>query len=264
MTGLILAATEYGDGPPLAILHGVFGAGRNWAGMARRLAAHHRVIALDLRNHGSSPWAEGMDYALLAEDVRTTMQRLGHRRFALLGHSMGGKAAMVLALTRPPEVSRLVVVDIAPVAYPPRHLAYVRAMRTLDLGAIERRSAADAPLAAAVPDAAERAFLLQNLVFDDGRARWRLNLAAIERAMRALAGFPALPPGAAYDEPALFVAGGHSDYLLPRHEPAIRRRFPGARICRIAEAGHWPHAERPEAFLGLVAPFLSETAGPAR
>ncbi len=252
-----LAAVCYGEGPPLAILHGLFGAGRNWTGVARRLAAHHRVIVLDLRNHGASPWADTMDYAEMAEDVRATLHASGYRRFALLGHSMGGKAAMVEALAHGEEVERLVVVDIAPVAYQPRHLAYVRAMRALDLGGVKRRSDVDARLAPEVADAAERAFLLQNLVFADGRAGWRLNLAAIEREMPQLAGFPAMPPGAAYGGPALFISGGQSDYLRPEHEREIRRLFPNAGIVRIADAGHWLHAEQPDAFLEIVEPFLA-------
>ena len=256
-----LEAFEYGEGPPLAILHGLFGSARNWSGVAQRLAAHHRVIALDLRNHGASPWADTMDYAEMAEDVRATLHASGHRRFALLGHSMGGKVAMVLALADGEAVTRLVVVDIAPAAYAPHHLGYVRAMRALDLGAIKRRAEADARLASAVGDAAERAFLLQNLVFPSaaagGEVRWRLNLAAIERAMPCLVGFPALPPGAAYPGPALFVAGARSDYLRPEHEPEVRRLFPNARIARIADAGHWLHAEQPQAFLDIVQPFLA-------
>lgn len=252
-----LVAVEYGEGPPLAILHGLFGSARNWAGIAQRLAAHRRVIALDLRNHGASPWADSMDYAVMAEDVRETLHALGCRRCALLGHSMGGKVAMLAALKNRDAVERLVVADIAPVEYAARHLPYVRAMRALDLASIRRRGEADAPLAPAIPDPAERAFLLQNLVFDGPTARWRLNLAAIERAMPALGGFPALPPGTAYDGPALFVAGGGSDYLGPEHEPATRRLFPNARIVRIANAGHWLHAEQPRAFLDAVEPFLA-------
>lgn len=252
-----LAAVESGSGPALAILHGLFGSGRNWAGIARRLAARHRVIALDLRNHGSSPWGETMDYPELADDVHATLQALGCRRAALLGHSMGGKVAMVEALLHGEAVERLVVVDIAPVPYAPRHQGYVRAMRNLDRRGIGRRSEADARLAGAIPDPAERAFLVQNLVFQQGEARWRLNLAAIEQAMPQLVGFPAMPPGARYEGAALFVAGGRSDYLRPEHEPAIRRLFPSARIVRIADAGHWLHAERPQAFLDAVEPFLA-------
>jgi esterase len=191
-----LAAVEGGAGSPLAILHGLFGSGRNWASIAQRLAEHHRVIAIDLRNHGASPWAETMDYRKMADDVRSTLRGRGHDRFSLLGHSMGGKVAMVSALEDGAAIERLIVVDIAPVAYAVRHLGYAQAMRELDLTAIKRRSDADAALAPAISDAAERAFLLQNLVLEDGRARWRLNLEAIEREMPRLVDFPTMPPGA--------------------------------------------------------------------
>ena len=252
-----LAALEYGDGPPLAVLHGLFGSGRNWASIAQRLAAHHRVVTLDLRNHGASPWADTMDYAAMAEDVRATLHARGYSRYALLGHSMGGKVAMIAALRHGSEVERLIVADIAPVRYRTRHLPEVRAMRDLDLAGIKRRSEADTRLAPSIPEPGERAFLVQNLVFEDGRARWRLNLAAIEQGMPGLADFPELPPDTAYDRPALFIAGGQSDYLRPEHEPTIRRLFPRAEIARIDNAGHWLHAEQPAAFLAIVEPFLS-------
>ena len=258
---LSLAASESGAGPPVAILHGLFGSARNWASIAQRLSARHRVVAFDLRNHGASPWADTMGYAEMATDVLNALADRGVRRAALIGHSMGGKAAMTAALTAPDAVERLVVVDIAPVAYPLHHLDLVRAMRGLDLGAITRRGEADTALAAAIPDAAERGFLLQNLVLGDGPPRWRLNLAAIERELPALVGFPALPPGAVYAGPALFVAGARSGYLLPEHDPAIRRLFPAAEIIRIADAGHWLHAEQPAAFLAAVQPFLAPMAG---
>src|SRR3954465_6945330 len=211
-----LAATEYGTehtgAPPLAILHGLFGSGRNWASIAQRLAADRPVIAFDLRNHGASAWAGGMQYGEMAEDVLAMLNERGYRRAALLGHSMGGKTAMVAALRDPDMVERLVVVDIAPVTYRPHHLALVRAMRALDLTGIKRRAEADQLLAPAIPDTGERGFVLQNLMFEDGQARWRLNLEAIERAMPVLVGFPAVPDNAVYRGPALFVAGGHSDY----------------------------------------------------
>jgi esterase len=254
-----LAASEYGDGPPVAILHGLFGAGRNWAGIAQKLAAHHRVIVFDLRNHGASPWADTMGYAEMAEDVHAAMASRGHRRYALIGHSMGGKVAMIAALSDP-AVERLVVVDIAPVSYPVPYRAHAQAMRDLDVGVVARRRDADALLAAGVPEAAERAFLLQSLVLGDGPPRWQLNLAALDAALPALAGFPPPPgtryAGSPYRGPALFIAGGKSAYLRPEHEPAIRALFPNAAIARIEGAGHWVHAERPGDFLALVEPFL--------
>ena len=257
-----LAATEYGperdaDAAPLAILHGLFGSGRNWASVAQRLAARRRVVCFDLRNHGASAWSGGMQYGEMAEDVLAALDERGWRRAALLGHSMGGKTAMMAALRDPDMVDRLVIIDIAPVAYPSRHLPLLRAMRALDLSGITRRSEADRLLASDVPDAAERGFLLQNLVFQDGRADWRLNLEAIERTMPDLVGFPSVPDNAVYRGPALFVGGGRSDYLLSEYEPAIRRLFPEVRIERIADAGHWVHAEAPAAFLQIVEPFLA-------
>jgi len=254
---LSLAAAEYGSGPPVAILHGLFGSGRNWASVAQRLTAHHRLIAFDLRNHGASPWAENMDYGEMAEDVRASLKARGHKRFALLGHSMGGKVAMMAALQDPDAIDRLVIADIAPVRYAMRHLGEAQAMRRLDLAGIARRSQADAALAPAVPDAAERGFLLQNLIFENDGVRWRLNLDAIARDMARLIDFPALPEGRAYEGPALFIAGARSDYVRSEHEPAIRRLFPKAEIAHIENAGHWLHAEQPAAFLAIVEPFLN-------
>jgi pimeloyl-ACP methyl ester carboxylesterase len=257
---LELAANEFGSGPPVAILHGLFGSGRNWRSAAQHLAAHHRVLTLDLRNHGASPWAEQMSYGEMVEDLRATLRARGIEHAALLGHSMGGKVAMLMALLHPGEVDRLVIVDIAPAANPPNLLAYIRAMRAVDLHGVKRRAEVDVALAGAVPDPAERAFLLQNLVIDENAARWRLNLEAIEHDFSEIVGFPDLPAGTAYRGPALFVAGARSNYLQPEHEPGIRRLFPEARIIRIEGAGHWVHAEQPQAFLQTVIPFLSGAA----
>jgi esterase len=193
-----LAASEYGSGDAVAILHGLFGAGRNWSGIARRLAERRRLIVFDLRNHGASGWADTMSYAEMAEDVRAAMAVRGHQRYALIGHSMGGKVAMLAALQDPAAVERLVVVDVAPVGYAIPYRAYVRAMRRLDLGTVTRRADADAALATAVADATERAFLLQSLVFEPDGPRWQLNLAALDAAMPAIAGFPALAAGTRY------------------------------------------------------------------
>jgi pimeloyl-ACP methyl ester carboxylesterase len=252
-----LAATEYGTGPPVAILHGLFGSGRNWRSIAQQLAARHRVLAFDLRNHGASPWTDGMSYSEMVEDLGGSLRARGISHASLLGHSMGGKVAMLAALLHPAEVDNLVVVDIAPAPNPPTLLAYVRAMRAVDLDGITRRSEADARLAGAIPDGAERALLLQNLIIDDGKARWRLNLEAIEREFPHILDFPELSAGTAYRRPTLFVAGARSDYIQVRHGPTIQRLFPEARIARLEGAGHWVHAEQPQTFLETVAPFLS-------
>jgi len=257
MAALQLAASEYGTGPPVAILHGLFGSGRNWRSIAQQLAAGHRVLTFDLRNHGTSPWAEGMSYREMVEDLRTSLRARGIAHTALLGHSMGGKVAMLTALLYPAEIDRLVVVDIAPAPNPPALLAYVRAMRAADLHGVKRRGNVDARLAQTVHDPAERAFLLQNLIIDEGTARWRLNLDAIEREFPEIVGFPPLPAGTAYRGPTLFVAGARSDHIRPEHEPVIRRLFPQAEITRIEGAGHWVHAEQPQEFLQAVEAFIS-------
>jgi pimeloyl-ACP methyl ester carboxylesterase len=255
-----LSADEFGEGPPLTILHGLFGSGRNWRSIAQHLAARHRVVTFDLRNHGASPWADGMSYGEMVEDLRASLRSRGIERAALLGHSMGGKVAMLTALLHPGEVDRLVVVDIAPSTNQPTLLAYIRAMRAADLRGVRRRAEADLQLAEAVPDPAERAFLLQNLVIGENAAHWRLNLQAIERGFSEIVGFPALPAGTVYPGPALFVSGARSNYIQPEHEPLIRHLFPQARIARIEGAGHWVHAEQPKAFLQAVAPFLAGVA----
>ena len=256
---LELASTEVGQGEPLAVLHGLFGSGRNWATLAKRLGEDRRVLTLDLRNHGSSPWAEDMSYADMAEDVAATLASHGIEAADIIGHSMGGRTAMVLALTRPHLVRKLVVVDIPPAASSRGHLSYVRAMRELDLEQVTRRKEADDLLAEAVPDYATRMFLLQNLVPDEkGGLRWRINLAAIESAMDALIDFPRFGSDARFEGPTLFVTGAKSDYVRAEHRPEMERLFPNSGSVEIADAGHWVHAEQPEAFLEAVGTFLDE------
>jgi esterase len=257
MAALDLAATEHGSGgPPLLVLHGIFGSARNWSSIAQRLAGTHRVLALDARNHGASPWAATMPYAEMVEDVAQLRHARGLGRVSLLGHSMGGKTAMLDALEHPKAVERLVVVDVAPAAYPPVLAAYARALREVDLTGVTRRSEVDARLAGAIPDPADRAFLLQNLVLDDSGARWRLNLPVIERFMPEISSFPEIAAGRAYPGPTLFIGGAASAYIRPEHRPTIEHLFPAASIVRIPDAGHWVHAERPRQFFDAIAPFL--------
>lgn len=253
-----LAATEQGQGPPVVILHGLFGSAQNWASVARQLAARHRVIAADLRNHGASPHAAAMDYPAMAADVAALIEARAGGRAAVIGHSMGGKVAMWLALTRPALVERLAVVDVAPVSYRPTLQAYAAAMRAVPLQAGMRRAEADAALAGAIPDPAERAFLLQNLRFNaDGPPAWRLNLDAIDAAVPVISGFPDLPTGLRYEGPALVVSGERSGYVRAEHQPTILRLFPRAAFVVVPGAGHWVHAEAPQPFLRAVEPFLA-------
>jgi pimeloyl-ACP methyl ester carboxylesterase len=254
---LALAFAEYGAGPPVVILHGLFGSSRNWTSVARSLAERNRVFTLDLRNHGGSPWDERMDYLVMAEDVAAFLAAQGLSRAAFIGHSMGGKVAMVLALTVPEKVDRLVVVDIAPVARRTMLDGYIEAMRALDLFGASRRGAIDALLRPAIPDDTLRLFLLQNLVPGPEGMRWRINLAAMGRNIPALAGFPELPPEAVYRGPVLVVRGERSDYVGDKDLDAFRRRFPAFELVTVPGAGHWVHAERPEAFLAAVERFIA-------
>jgi len=254
---LELACAESGVGRPVLVLHGLFGSATNWSGIARRLAGQCHVFALDLRNHGASPWAERMDYAAMADDVAAFIAGHGLARAAILRHSMGGKTAMVLALAQPSLVERLVVVDVAPVAHPPTNDVYLAAMKGLDLNQITRRAEADALLRPHIPDDGIRLFLLQNLVAGPAGMRWRLNLDAIIAALPDLTGFPAYPAHVKYAGPTLVVRGGDSDYVGERDLAAFRRRFPAMRLVTIAGAGHWVHAERSAEFLAAVTPFLA-------
>jgi pimeloyl-ACP methyl ester carboxylesterase len=248
-----------GDGPPLAIAHGLFGARRNWASLAKRLAKARPVLALDLRNHGDSPRDPVHDYPALAADLAETLAAEAPGGADLLGHSMGGKAAMALALTAPETVRRLIVADIAPVAYDHAHGDYLAAMRGVDLARVARRSDAEPMLADAVPSPALRAFILQNLVIGEGPTRWRPNLDALAAHMEAILGFPERLPHARFAGPTLFLHGALSDYVGAATHDAIRARFPAARIEAIAGAGHWLHADRPEAFLAAVERFLADS-----
>ena len=250
-----LQATEMGQGAALVLLHGLFGAAQNWGAIQKHLAVTHRVIALDLRNHGASPHAATMDYAAMADDVAETLDALGVPVATVLGHSMGGKVAMWLALTQPARVARLIVADIAPVPRPPELRDKIAAMRAIPLRSDLSRREADALLAPAVPDARERGFLLQSLRFEHDPPRWRLNLAAIADSMPAIEGY-APPPGARYDGPTLFLLGETSRYVLPAHHAVIQALFPAARIETIARAGHWLHAENPRDFTAAVVAFL--------
>lgn len=254
-----LAYTETGDGPPLVILHGLFGSGRNWAALAKRFGARHRVIATDARNHGGSPWDDGMAYPAMAADLLELIATLDLDRPVVLGHSMGGKTAMYAALSEPDMFGGLIVADMAPVAYTHTHAALVAAMRAVDLLRVKRRADADEALAPAAPQRSMRDFLLQNLVFENGRARWRINLDSIAAHMTGLIGW-ALPRDAKpYQGPALFVHGGRSKFVIPAYHAEIRRLFPKARIDTIEGAGHWLHADKPEEFAAVVEGFL-ETA----
>jgi len=239
-------------GSPVVILHGLLGSSSNWRSIARRLAERHRVFALDLPNHGESPHVDTMSYPAMAADVAAFLDGQQLPRATLIGHSMGGKTAMRLALEQPERVQRLVVVDIAPTVSHHDHLPWLQAMADLDMSRVGRRADADRLLTEAVPDVGMRQFLLQNLVSTPDGFDWRVNLTAIANSMPALLDFPLDAGTRAFDGPALFLRGAQSDYVLQDDEAAIRELFPGSDIVTIEGAGHWVHAEQPERFLAAL------------
>jgi len=252
-----LTYREYGQGSPLVILHGLFGSAASWGGHAKAFAAHHRVIVPDLRNHGTSPHADAMDYPSMADDVVALLDRLGLERGALLGHSLGGKVAMQFALHHGDRVERLIVADIAPRTYVGNQDAVIAALEAMDMSLVGSRADADRLLARTIDQPPLRAFLLTNLVrLDDGFA-WRINLPAIVANLLTIYAFPE-PAGLAYQGPALFVAGAESNYVRNEDEAPIRALFPDAQFSRIAGAGHWLHADHPDEFRAIVQHFVTE------
>ncbi len=255
-TGAIPAgAIQAGEGAAVVLLHGLFGAARNFGAIQRALAPHVRVVALDMRNHGDSPHGDDMSYPTLAADVHETLLSLDVETAAVIGHSMGGKAAMALALRWPDQVGQVLVADIAPVPYQHGNDAIAAAMAAIRLTPSLTRQDADATLAAAVPRPDIRAFLLQNLRFGSS-PHWRIGLTQIAAAISDLEGWNDLP--GRYTGPSLFVTGANSDYVRPQHRPMIRARFPAARFVAVKDAGHWVHADNPSGFLSVVQAFLHD------
>ncbi len=256
-----IALGEGADGrPPVVLLHGLFGSARNFGAVQKSLAARTgRVIALDLRNHGMSPHASDTSYAAMAADVAETLAEMGALPCRLLGHSMGGKVAMRLALDRPTLVERLIIADIAPIAYQHGNRAIAEAMLALPLTPGITRAEASAGLADTVSDPQIRSFLLLNLRFGNGAPPvWQIGLRELAAGMDALQGWA--DGGTPYDGPTLCLTGGKSAYVPPSAHDGIRVLFPRVAFTTLPKAGHWLHAEDPAGFLGAVLPFLDAEA----
>ncbi len=239
--------------PTLVIAHGLYGSGRNWGVIARRLAVCRNVIAVDMRNHGDSPRTTTHSYPDMAADLAEVITAVG-APVDLLGHSMGGKAAMQLALTQRALIRRLVVADIAPVTYTHDQTRHADAMDALDLSQITTRPQADAALAGQMDDPALRAFFLQSLDLGSHPPRWKLNLSVLKAEMSKIVGWPGTQGH--FDNAALFLTGAESHYVRPEHRETIRALFPKARFAKIPGAGHWLHAEKPREFEETVHVFL--------
>ena len=249
---LQLAFEATGEGPPVVILHGLFGSSRNWRSVAKALASHHRVYCVDLRNHGESPWAESMTYAEMADDVRMLMGSERLDRPVVIGHSMGGKTAMALALETPAAIGRLIVVDIAPVSYADRFTEYLQAMQAVDTQSLTKRADAAQLMANKIADADVVGFLMQNLVPRDDHFDWRLNLAAIGNAIPVLRGFPEELLMRCFRGPTTLIRGSLSDYVKSADLEVFEEAFPNTRVIDIDGAGHWVHADKPVEFLAAL------------
>ena len=247
---------ESGQGPPLIILHGLFGSSDNWYTVAKTFAATHQVYLVDQRNHGQSPHSDDFNYQLLAEDLHQFVEDHGLKKAGVIGHSMGGKAAMNFAVKYPDQIEKLVVVDIVPKAYPVHHDRILAGMKALALDQLPSRNEADSMLSAYVPDASERQFLLKNLVRKTGGGfQWKINLKVIDGHMEEL-GEGMLYPGK-FEKPTLFVFGARSTYFKPGDEDEIRKIFTRAQFV-VLETGHWVQAERPAEFAKTVLDFLDQ------
>ena len=256
LTNIIHAPEGMHTRPALLIAHGLFGSARNFNTMGRRLASDRKVILVDMRNHGDSPWDDEVTYPAMAQDLAKTIETHADGRAIVMGHSMGGKAAMALALTQPDLLAGLVIADIAPVPYDHTHLGILQAMAAADLSGVTRRSEGDALMAAALPDPALRGFILQNLVVENGAARWRLNVPALAAGMDDLIDWPSQLSGTSYSGPTLSIYGGASPYVNQTAQAALSQFFPTAEFHEVPGAGHWLHAERPTEFQAALSTWL--------
>lgn len=245
-----------GEGAPLILLHGLFGSSENVGAIARLLSANFKVYSVDLPNHGRSSHRDGAGLEHMAHAVWQWLEEVGISNPVIVGHSLGGKVAMEIALTHPQQLAGLVIIDIAPVAYPPRHQDVFAGLNAVDPMALSSRADAEKLMAPYVQEAAVRSFLLKNLVKVDRGFSWRMYLDDIQRE------YPNLinenRAGAVFHAPVLFLKGGASDYIRADHHQAITRRFPAAQFKVIANAGHWLHAEKPELTVTLIRKFLDE------
>ncbi len=248
---------KYGrEAPPLIILHGLLGANGNWHTLSRtRFQDVATVYAVDQRNHGRSPHTDRMDYRSMATDVRDFVQQHDLESVTLLGHSMGGKTAMQTALAYPDLVDRLIVVDMAPRAYSPKHGDLLDALARINPSEYDDRDEIDAVLAEDVSSWAVRQFLLKNLKYDGDQYEWTMNLEAIRANYDEINA--ELPSDQTFEGPVLFIRGENSEYVRDNDRSTIRERFPTADIVTIEGAGHWVHADAPEAFADVVIDFLN-------
>lgn len=242
-----------GEGQPFVILHGLFGYSDNWQTHAKKLAEYYQVILVDQRNHGHSAWSEEFNYSLLAADLKELFDDLKLEKVILMGHSMGGKTAIQFAQNHPERLDKLIIVDMGVKAYPPHHEQILAGLHAVDVEKVTSRSEAEKALELHISSFGVRQFLLKNLYWKEkGKLAWRMNIPVLEREMESI--LEALPE----DEillPTLFIRGELSDYVLDTDLPELENQFPDSQFVTIANAGHWVHAEAPDAFMDSVLSF---------
>lgn len=255
MTKIKLAFEEYGEpkNPPLIILHGFFASSRNWRQIAKKFATNYQVFVVDMRNHGLSPHHPQMDYPTMVDDLLEFLDSQNLSTANILGHSMGGKIAMWLALNHPNKVKNLVVADISPIDYQHSFNHTIDALKSIPLEQISNRKQADDFLARTIPESSYRLFLLQNLQLIDGKYSWRINLDIFYNTANNIVGFPAMQSRPQFEGKVLFIMGGASKYT---HKEVIYSHFPHAEISVLANANHWLHVDQPDKFLTTVTHFL--------
>ncbi|MBX2830105.1 MAG: alpha/beta fold hydrolase [Rhodospirillales bacterium] len=250
---------ENRDNGTIVIVHGLFGQARNWTAIARRLAEKYHVVTADLRNHGRSDWNGEMTYAAMAADLAELIGDVSDKPVHLVGHSMGGKASMVLSLSQDAGlVADLVIVDIAPVSYDHDYTGYINAMRGVDFNAITRRAEVEDALSSGVSEKGVRQFLAQNVTTDKetGKMAWQVNIDAMASHLSDITGWPTDGLSDHYDGDVLFISGANSHYVDSKDRDHIKSLFPKAAFTSIKGAGHWVHAEKPDAVLLTLSAFL--------
>ena len=246
---------EVGEGKPLIILHGLFGSSDNWISIARKLGEKSKVYVIDQRNHGDSPHSDEFSYDAMAADLKEFVDDNTLSKFDLIGHSLGGKTAMLFASLYPRIVDKLIVVDIAPKQYPVHHDTIIKGLKSIELTSLKSRGDADKALSEYVPLIGIRQFLLKNLKRTPEGFGWKINLDVIQKEISEVG--KGLPATAHYTKPTLFIRGGLSNYILEDDMELILKHFPHAKLATVKSASHWVHAEQPEAFLEEATNFLN-------
>lgn len=246
---------EYGQGKQMIILHGLMGSSDNWLPQAKMLGEHYHVWVVDQRNHGQSPHSNEFNYTVLSEDILNFIQEHNIDNPVIIGHSMGGKAAMNFALMHPDKLDKLIVVDIAPKAYDVRHDHIVEGLKAVPIDAVQSRQEANDALASHISSEAVRQFLLKNLMRKpEGGFGWRINLPVIDQSLEMISG--GLVTEGVFEKKTMFIRGSKSDYILDEDRDAIKKTFPNATLVTM-ETGHWVQAEKPEEFVQVVLSFLN-------